>query len=244
MDLTNIMNDQGISALMSVLKHFTKLSNYLGLIPIYPNLILSKHHNNGKETLLSDYIIIPESILLTTPIDATCDNTLVWVVKNNWPLFDLFYKQYADKITKVPHIPVPYKSTFDEIGKRITDTFARPLCCVHVRRTDYLSRRSSLDNDTQPQHIQKTIEALNKEIKSLYIMTDEPDPNYFNILKSSYNLIQFSDIPELVQIKTKDNYELYLVEDCIRKYSDIRISTFKTNNSFYQAYLSEYTGAQ
>ena len=66
---------------------------------------------------------------------------------------------------------------------------------------------------------------------NFYIMSNENDPNFFDPLKTLYNLKLYSDIPLLKEMKIRDNYALYAVECFILDFANIRISTFNTINS-------------
>lgn len=245
MDLSKIKHTQGISAISSVFTNFLRLSKYLNLEPIYPEFILSGYHNYGKPTMFIEYINLPDNVKIESECNSTDENTLIWKVENEWMLSDNFYQQYKDKIQKMKFLNFSIKKQFEILGKKIIDTFKRPICCVHVRRNDYLNIRNSLKLSTMPSAILSKIESLEKNISTVYIMTDETDPTFFDLIKTKYNVKLYVDIAELEQLKKEDNYKLFLVETYIRDMSDLRISTFKSSrNNYYNTYLDEIEGWQ
>jgi hypothetical protein len=237
---------QGISAISSAFNNFLKLAKYLNLIPIYPNFVLSGHHNYGKPTNFLTYIELTNYIHREPDCDSTNENTLIWKVENEWMLSDNFYKQYIHHIQNIEiNSSFTFKKEFESLGKTIIETFEKPICCVHVRRTDYLKRRPSLNITTTAYAILLKLKSLETPIATLYIMTDEPDPQFFDSIKSEYNVKLYLDIPQLVELKKEDNYKLFLVESYIRDKSDLRISTFRSiRKNYYITYLDEIEGWQ
>ena len=60
-------------------------------------------------------------------------------------------------------------------------------------------------------------------------MTDEKAPNYFDVLKKDYQVVQYVDFPELkalVEGEYPDNFLLYEVEQLIFARAKTRIHTF------------------
>jgi len=169
MDLSNVKPSQGISALQSVFTEFLKLAKYLDLKPLYPEFILSGHHNSGKSTSFLKYIDLPDYIHIESECDSTKENTFIWIVEHEWMLYDEFYKNYKEDIRSITIKPsFSLKKEFELLGKKIIETFERPICCIHVRRTDYLRCRPSTNKTTTAEAILSKIDSLATPIATIY----------------------------------------------------------------------------
>ena len=109
--------------------------------------------------------------------------------------------------------------------------------CIHIRRGDMLKLKKNLNNDTNADSIIHKIQKYNWT-HNIYIMTNEKNLNIYNKLVKKYkNKIYFSTNFESLK-SIDDNYYLFCIEKEIMKHASIKISTFKTNGTFYDDYLS------
>lgn len=215
----------GLTDMKDRFTEFLKISRILNLIPIRPTILLSPYHTSKENSILTDYIEIPDFVLSELPAGIDRAEILYWIPTDYFN--DLLFRRCKERIDN-DSFSVQFKRCYRELAEKIVATMARPLCCVHVRRTDYLEIHPSLDVDTRPLNIESV---LNKyTFSTCYIMTSEKDTHFFDTLKSTFTLKLYTDFPELCAL-VKDNYALYAVECCIRDLSDIRISTFNTKNS-------------
>ncbi len=104
---------------------------------------------------------------------------------------------------------------------------------VHVRRGDLLEyakqewwRFPGFDRRTQPQGIRQRIAPWIETGRTLYIMTDELQPHFFDPLKAWYTIYTFRNFPTFVQLKEEDNYLLYEVEKHIASQARIQVEMF------------------
>ena len=192
-----------------------------GLIPVIPNSILSGGHNNGQEKLLIDYIDLPPEFVKSVPGDASEVTTYMW---SGFPC-----------IGKEIRTHFPFKEQFKAVAKIIVDKMPRPICSVRVRRTDMILVRP--ESDLTVQDINNVLSKYG--YASLYLMTDEKNPRFFDGIERKY---QSFDFPELANIK--DNYALFAIECCIRDLCDIRIGMFTTHDDteYFHGYLCNIFG--
>ena len=239
----------GLTDMKDRFTEFLKISKILNLIPIHPTLYLSSQHTSKEKSILTDYIEIPDFVLSEVPRGVDRAEILYWIPTDYFN--DLLFRRYKEKIDTYV-LCVEFKQCFRELAEKIVASMARPLCCVHVRRTDYLEIHPSLDVDTQPLNIETVLKKYT--FSSCYIMTSEKDTHFFDTLKRKFTIKLYTDFPELCAL-SQDNYALYAVECCIRDLSEIRISTFNTKNrhpsvlpkndpSFFCDSLSEIEGFQ
>jgi hypothetical protein len=239
----------GLTDMKDRFTEFLKISRFMGLIPILPTILLSSIHTSKENSILTDYIEIPEFVLSEMPKDTDRADIFYWIPANYFN--DLLFRRYKEKIEN-DSFTVQFKRCYRELAEKIVATMARPICCVHVRRTDYLEIHPSLNADTSPVNIERVLEKYN--FSACYIMTSEKDTHFFDSLKRKFTIKLYTDFPELCAL-VKDNYALYAVECCIRALSDIRISTFNTKNrhpsvlpnndpTFFCDSLSEIDGFQ
>ena len=103
---------------------------------------------------------------------------------------------------------------------------------MHVRRGDKLTDKRqypNLEEDTRPERIYDTVSRVLPKGSRLYILTDEKTPNYFEVLKKEYQVVQYFDFPELktfVQGDSPDNFLLYEIEQVIFAGAKTKIHTF------------------
>jgi hypothetical protein len=250
---TNTIHRAGLNHMKDRLADFLKLSKVLGLIPVLPTLYLTDEHTLIKDCILHNYLEIPDYVQLSLSPEIRLDQIFVWKLTDEYMIRDRLFCEHKDAIIKIP-LSLEYLHRFKIIAKRIVDTMIRPICIVHVRRSDYLNIHSSLFETTTCSAIEKVLHKY--QFNTCYIMTSEPDPNYFNSLKEKYTMYLASDIQELKEYSDKgDNYAIYAIECCMRDLCDVRISTFNTKESepwylpkmdvdYFNASLDEHQGYQ
>ena len=244
-----LSRQNGLTDMKDRFTEFIKISRFMGLIPILPTIYLSSQHTSKEKSILTDYIEIPDFVLCELPKGVNRAEIYFWIPADYFN--DLLFRRYRVRIENDSFI-VEFKKCYRELAEKIVATLARPICCVHVRRTDYLEIHPTLKEDTSPLNIERVLNKYN--FSSCYIMTSEKDTHFFDSLKKNFTIKLYTDFPELSSL-IQDNYALYAVECCIRALSDIRISTFNTkkthpsvlpNNdpNFFCDSLSEIDGFQ
>jgi len=133
-------------------------------------------------------------------------------------------------------------SRIEEKAQKIIDTLPKPYISVNVVRGEFLPLYPSTYKTTQTVYIlNKILSIIRKnptiEYKSVYILSNEENLNYFNSLKTIpiipkvYTIIDF---PDLIRDETTQ-----LIEKYIEYSAETRISTLKTNNPCYSENLDE-----
>ena len=220
-----LSRQNGLTDMKDRFTEFLKISRILNLIPIRPTIHLSPCHTSKSRSILTDYIEIPDFVLPELPKGIDRAEILYWIPTDYFN--DLLFRRYKDKIDTYV-LSIEFKQCYRELAEKIVATMMRPLCCIHVRRTDYLEIHPSLDIDTQPLNIESVLKKYT--FSTCYIMTSEKDTHFFDSLKSKFTLKLYTDFPDLCAL-AQDNYAVYAVECCIRDLSEIRISTFNTKNT-------------
>lgn len=119
---------------------------------------------------------------------------------------------------------------------------------VHVRRTDLLEQAKrewwkfpGYAQRTSPKGIRQRIAQWVEQGRTLYVMTDEPQPSFFEPLKTWYKVYTFRDFRELEEVHQTDNYLLYEIEKYIASQARIRVEMFSMygqNRKFTYSLLS------
>tara|TARA_B110000211_G_scaffold233396_1_gene299502 strand:- start:69 stop:878 length:810 start_codon:yes stop_codon:yes gene_type:complete len=227
----------GLTDMRDRLLDFLRVSKYYNLIPILPKMTLLDKHTNKKNSLLNDYIELPDNILEKLP-DTDISNVFIWTLKDNWLSNDTFFQDLRKKtfnkiFDEKYYTHLPYKKKFKKNAEKIISDLEKPICIIKVRRTDYLNLLPQIKLETTPENICSLLINKEKELQTkfgtVYIMTDEKDTEYFQYLYDFYNIKQYFHFPILKELK-KDNYALYAVETFIRDLACYRISMFKTQN--------------
>lgn len=249
----NTIYKNGLNDMKDRFTEFLKLSKIMYLIPILPKIYLSDHHTNKKNNLLTDYIEIPDFVLKELPPNTNSTEVFYWNLTNSFIPCDELYIKYRNQIQKYI-LNINYLNKYKKIAMEIVDQLKKPICCVHVRRSDYLDIFGSLKFTTTPNHISNILEKY--DFNDCYIKTSEKNLTFFDELKKKYNIKLVSDFSILKEIyDSGDNYALYSIECCIRDLCDIRISTFNTKKSeecwlpnndpnYFIDYLDENSGYQ
>lgn len=237
----------GLSHLRSNLNTILKEAYFNNKILIIPDFNLSALHNNNKKITsnLSKYydysrLKINNKKYKVILDSSDIDNSLVEIIKLTNQLSNHDKRIFHSK--KKLEIDLPFNKNIINTAQTVIDKLNKYIC-IHIRRGDMLRFKKNLNNDTSSKNI---INILNKYKwkDNIYIMTNEKNLSIFDELKSKYpNQVYFyQDFNNLRKIN--DNYYLFCIEKVIMNNANVKISTFKTNNSFYDDYLSNQSGFQ
>lgn len=250
--LNNFSGGSGLNDVKDRITEFFKLSIILKLIPILPIVCLSNYHTKQKNNMLFDYIKIPEFVCKNMPSNR--EEIFFWNV-TTWLPDDKLYLKYKTEIQTL-NFNLEFLDKYKEIALEIVNKLKSPLCCLHVRRGDYLNIHNSLHYTTSPTHIRDVLKKHKGKFNICYIKSNEKNVHFFDELKNDFNIKLFTDFPILKNIyDSGDNYALYSIECCIRDLSHIKISTFNTTESeqcwlpkfdkhFFIDYLDNHKGYQ
>jgi len=153
--------------------------------------------------------------------------------------YDLIVKDNASGLgndSVLDHSDFDFEVTFrpsNAIRRQAEDIRARlgDYHAMHVRRGDKLTeaRYPNLDRDTRPEAIRATLARVLPSGSTIYILTDERTPHFFDILKADYRVFQYFDFPELRRLVDgdhPDNFYLYEIEQLIFEAATTKIYTF------------------
>ena len=231
----------GLSHLRSNLYTIIKEAYFNNETLIIPMFNLAGKHNNGKaiKSNLSKYYDYNKKFEVI--LDKNSINTQSIRVVN---LMNQLSKNDKNIIhsNKEININLPYNKSIINKAKQISNILQK-FMCIHIRRGDMLKLKKNLNNGTNADSIIHKIQKYNWT-HNIYIMTNEKDLTiYDSIIKKYKNKVYFyKDFNILNTIE--DNYYLFCIEKEIMKHANIKISTFKTNGTFYDDYLSNINGWQ
>ena len=152
-------------------------------------------------------------------------------------------------IRGIPNYSVSFKTS-----NRVFDTYKKVsnkiqnYCAIHVRRGDMLNMVNSypnLNQETQPDKIKSIISEVISPNSKVYILTNERDKSYFNSLKIDYEVFQYFDFPELLELvecEQPDNFLLFEVEKLIFENAKMKIYTFTHPQGGSRISLSRHLG--
>ena len=101
--------------------------------------------------------------------------------------------------------------------------------CMHVRMSDRESQWPVFEFSSSEKHIKSVLKHSIAKGSQLYIMSDIHQPDFFDFLKSDYQVYRYYDFPKLRELvsgedsKKIDNVMLYLVEKNIMRYATVKI---------------------
>ena len=101
--------------------------------------------------------------------------------------------------------------------------------CMHVRMSDRESQWPVFGFSSSKKSIKSVLEHSIAKGSRLYIMSDIHQPDFFDFLKSDYQVYRYHDFPKLRQLVSGENGEkvdnvmLYLVEKNIMKHAMVKI---------------------
>ncbi len=101
---------------------------------------------------------------------------------------------------------------------------------LHIRRGEFAEGIPAIDKATSPQAILDRLQTFLPQGATLYIMTDEREPRYFDLLREHYRVYQYFDFPHLracTDVSPPDNYKLFMIECEVRGGAHQAIETIK-----------------
>ena len=127
---------------------------------------------------------------------------------------------------KLPILFYPAKRIIDE-AKIVLEQIPKNFCAVHMRRGDML-KNFNFANNLSPQNVIRKLQEYNPQKLPVYLMTNEPNKNYYNNLNNKFKVYHYYNFNNLIQVaEEKDNYLLYEIEQFIFSKAKIKIETFK-----------------
>lgn len=232
-------------------------AKFLNRIAIIPPLHLSPKHNNDVPVIANwDKYILLNKLNLFNPIVSLEDygeidyrkcklideniqpnqiihesNQMIVRKHNQYPNYYILINFFANKNWKIKLINLFQPSKLVAKYAKIAISKMENYHCIHIRRGDKLKWKQcpGLDRKTRPEYIKKFLINILPKGETIYIMSNEKEPNFFDLLKNSYNLITYKDFPEFIQIGSVDNYLLFSIENEIMKNATTKVRTFKEN---------------
>ena len=191
-----------------------------------PEFTLSGFHNNKKrlKTKLTEYVDVHDIrfyepatkqerlIELTTDCTDVVDTIIpdrpmggLWrLAKNIKDIFETHAKQYHVRMKAAQPIIDNASQVTQELGS---------FNCIHVRVKD-----GPMKMITTPDVVLKTLEKHADKSLTTYVMTDETNMKFFDIIiDSGWRLKFYTDYPALSPLKSHDNYKLFWTEREISK---------------------------
>jgi hypothetical protein len=254
----------GISHQKSNLQAMAREAWLCNRVLVPPKFRLSANHNFGREILadLGDYydfdtisveghpirvdVSIPQNlpkVVLGSGVNLV-DRSSPWIHKRvaRVKLLRLrLHATYRVGFNKGEMARVSIRPDLKLIAKTLRERLPDDVVWVHVRRGDSLRRTRA---HTTSSHISKTLQAVVPTRRNVYLATNETNQEHFAELRSQYMVFSIAEFPELVQIRTYDNYKVYLIEEAIGELCDSRISTFRTESPYYTGYLCPLSGSK
>lgn len=149
---------------------------------------------------------------------------------------------------------IPNYSVFFKTSNRVFDIYKQVsnkienISAIHVRRGDMLNMLNvypNLNQETHPDNIRTIISEVIPTGSKIYILTNETDKAYFNSLKIDYEVFQYFDFPELLELvecEQPDNFLLFEVEKLIFEKAKTKIYTFTHPEGASRISLSSHLG--
>tara|TARA_B100001057_G_scaffold497539_1_gene601914 strand:- start:1074 stop:1904 length:831 start_codon:yes stop_codon:yes gene_type:complete len=233
----------GLSDQLDTLLTYIAFANHCDMILILPIRELTGIHNEGRSitTNLTNYFDFSK---------LKINNKKVSVIENeNEVDADSIHQiqaQHPKIVAKLRieidfqnlNIVLPRCSYHIQIANEIITNFNLS-ASIHIRRTDKLNPElrdrerwgvsaKTWDEATSESNVIELSKHLNINNDCIYIMTDmlEDDKVVKRLKESNINYIFYFDIPKLVELKNKNNYDLYNIECEIL--SQLKVSVSRT----------------
>ena len=230
-------------------------AKYLNRIAIIPSLHLNGKHNSGlsvrttwdKFIILDNFQSFNPFIRLSDFGDIDYNNSCIidenikseLLLNESNPILVRKHTQYPNYYKLLDNF-INYNwdsvltnliQSTDEITQhaKIAISKMKYYHCIHVRRGDKLMMKNApgLDKKTHPDYLKRFLLNIISNGETVYIMSDEKQPNYFDSLRKSFNIYSFLDFPEFVSIEKTNNYLLFSIENEIMNNAITKIRTFK-----------------
>lgn len=242
----------GIGHLKSNLVHYFRESALLNRDCVLKNPLLHKAHNANQALNVSweryfDFkrSKLPTNYLLYDAfINKKFTNKQVLIVGAQYQLSDEENQKYAVIIRDMRGFSL-YRLVYEKLypnqkpdvifypAKIIKDQadsvlkqLAKNFCAIHIRRSDLLIDNPTLATNTSAKNVLKKLQQYNPNNLPVFLMTDEKDPQFYDNLNTSFNIIRYTDFTNLIEVaKQGDNYLLFCIESLILSKAKVRICT-------------------
>lgn len=244
----------GIDNHKSNLKYYLLEAKKLDRICVIVNTEFSKFHNKNIEmksewTKYIDFnkssfngnidYIFNQEFMLKSFLDTEVlvinrahnirdeDNTKYRLIIRN---IDYFGQSYR-KLYLAENIPLqfyPSAKVFNE-AKISLNQLPKLFCSIAIRRTDRITS-VKVGELTSPPNVLLKLKQYNSNKLPVFLMTDEPDKDFYNSLKNEFDIYRYYDFDNLVKVANDgggDNFLLYEIEKLIFLTAKIKIHTFK-----------------
>lgn len=135
-------------------------------------------------------------------------------------------------------------TTVSELASSVVDALLPSYIALHIRRGDRLKQNPLIDKYTKGEFVRVFIEEnCGPRPHNIFLMSDEREPSFFEVLKTYFSLNTYLDFPNLsslVQYPAPDNYMLFCIEKLIYYKAAIRIGVFTDSDSIDYS-LSPYS---
>jgi|GEM_PF-1270992 len=178
---------------------------------------------------LSSKHFFHNKMLLTRKEDVIVKN----LIFAHYVLLDVLSPLYAHFATH--KVTLPLHPDLVKLKKEAAQSIiALNSVWIHVRSGD---KKQKTRKYTSPNAIRNKIKEIAPETSLIYIATDEKNLSLFDSLKKDYEVLFYSDIPVLKNLKEEDNYKLFLVEHALKSHFTKRIETFFTDSPNCDGFL-------
>ncbi len=151
-----------------------------------------------------------------------------WIKYFTVSLAKLFHYRYWPTAA----VSLPRAPDIRETARRVRAVLGDEYYALHIRRGDCAIKFPDMDKATTPEAIIARLKRLLPDGVTIYIMTDERQPHYFDPLKAHYKVWQYSDFPELaayINAIPPDNHKLFMIESEIRDGAHKIVETVRNN---------------
>ncbi|KAF3982042.1 MAG: hypothetical protein HFP81_09580 [Methylococcales symbiont of Hymedesmia sp. n. MRB-2018] len=109
-------------------------------------------------------------------------------------------------------------------AQKVLEKLPQDYCAIHIRRGDFLQIYPKLKQQTSPLGILKILKKYNSKKLPVFLMTNEPDKEFYKNLASEFQIYYYYHFDNLSQLsQQKDNYQLFCVEKFIFQRAAIQI---------------------
>lgn len=233
----------GLSDQLDTLLTYIAFANYCDMVLILPTRELTGIHNEGRSitTNLTHYFNFSKLKINNKKVSVIeneneVDSDLVHQIQAQHP--KIIAKLRTEIDFQNLNIVLPRCNSHVQFAKSIITNFNLS-AGIHIRRTDKLNPElrdrerwgvsaKTWDEATSESNVIELSKHLNINNDCIYIMTDmlEDDEVVKRLKESNINYMFYFDIPKLVELKNKNNYDLYNIECEIL--SQMKVSVSRT----------------
>lgn len=143
-------------------------------------------------------------------------------------LAKLFHYCYWSTVS----VSLPRAPDIRETARRVRAVLGDKYYAVHIRRGDCAVKFPAIDKATTSEAIVARLGRLLPDGVVIYLMSDERQPHYFDLLKRYYKVYRYSDFPELaayINGVPPDNHKLFMIESELRDGAHGIVETIRNN---------------